>query len=220
MGDFKMSDAPLVQVNADASGPPIDIQASSAFPPDKSSMADATVSDAKGLGDVMPTPDGHLKLAEEVHQYVREYIRNADQKATFFFAAATAGLAFLNGRGAVSRWFKSPETWTLIDGLAFIAMVGLAAAATVLLAVVFPRLKRSGHGIVFFNAIAEHVTANEYAADVVRHTPADVARIKLHHVYELAKVCRAKYRTLVVGFWLGGVATVAALLYLLLARVV
>ena len=30
------------------------------------------------------------KFSEEVHNYVREYIRNADQKATFFFATLTA----------------------------------------------------------------------------------------------------------------------------------
>jgi hypothetical protein len=38
----------------------------------------------------------HAKFSQDTHDYLREYIRNADQKATFFFAALTALLAFLN----------------------------------------------------------------------------------------------------------------------------
>src|SRR2546425_224384 len=51
-----------------------------------------------GLEDKVPAgpssapPADHAKFAEEVHNYIREYIRNADQKATSFFAAATAML--------------------------------------------------------------------------------------------------------------------------------
>ncbi|MEP6653196.1 MAG: Pycsar system effector family protein [Myxococcales bacterium] len=213
-----MSHTPPTQADANALPRSIDLPVIAEHPVDKFLVAPAASLDANAVPDVAPSADGHLKLAEEIHQYVREYIRNADQKATFAFAAATAGLAFLNGRGGVSRWFKAPDTWTLIDGLAFAAMAGLAVAAAVLLAVVLPRLKRSGPGIVFFNSIAEHKSASEYAAEVVRHTPGDVVDIKLHHAYDLAKVCRAKYRTLVVGFWIGGIGAMATLLYLLLVR--
>src|ERR1035441_7419098 len=55
----------------------------------------------KQAASPVPTPspvaaDYHAKFAEEVHNYLREYIRNADQKAAFFFAGATALLAFLH----------------------------------------------------------------------------------------------------------------------------
>ena len=37
-----------------------------------------------------------LKFAEETHQYVRDYIRQADQKATFLFVGSSTLLAYLN----------------------------------------------------------------------------------------------------------------------------
>lgn len=163
-------------------------------------------------------PEGHAKFAEEVHQYVREYIRNADQKAAFFFAASTAVLAFLHSRGTAARWLKSPTGWSFVDTLAFIAMGGLAVAAGVMLSVVMPRLKGSKRGLIYFNAVAEHESSMEYADEVTRRSAAEISRIKLQHTYDLAKICRAKYRVLVTGFWIGGVGAVAALSYLFLAR--
>lgn len=168
---------------------------------------------------VSPDLDMQTKFAEETHQYIREYIRNADQKAGFFFAAMTAVLAFLHSHASTSKWLKSPIEWTFIDALAFSAMAGLAAGACMLLAVIFPRLKGSKRGILFFNAIVEHESSAEYADEVFRLTASDLVRVKLQHAYDLAKVCRAKYRILMIGFWIGGVGTVSALLYLVMARV-
>ena len=171
--------------------------------------------DLKQVTTSLPTAD-HAEFAGEVHQYVREYIRNADQKAAFFFASATALLAFLHSRGAATRWLKAPAGWSLSDTLAFIAMVGLALGAVVLLAVVFPRLKGSKRGIIYFSGIAEYETSTEYADDVSRRALPDFVRAKLQHGHELANVCRRKYRTLVVGLWIGSVGAGAALLYLLI----
>ena len=95
-------------------------------------------------------------------------------------------------------------------------MVGLAASACVFLAVVFPRLKGSRRGILFFNAIAEHKLSNEYTDDVFHRTLVELSRIKLNHAYDLSKVCRSKYKILRLGFWLGSTGTVAALLFLFL----
>ena len=164
------------------------------------------------------TPDAyHAKFAEEIHNYLREYIRNADQKATFFFAAATALLAFLNTRGGPSRWLKNVQTWSMVDGLSFVAMLFLALSAGVLLSVVFPRLKGSRRGIIFFNAIAEYDSGQEYAANVLCQSTSDIVAAKLHHTFDLSKVCVAKYRVLRIGFWLGGIGVATTLLYLLLA---
>lgn len=166
---------------------------------------------------VLPAPsEGHAKFADAVHQYVREYIRNADQKAAFFFAATTALLAFLHSRNAASRWLRAPGTWNLTDLIAFLAMVGLAGAAGVLLSVVFPRLKGSRRGILFFNAIAEYDSASEYAEDVLRQPAADFARIQLQHAFELSRICRRKYRALTLGLYIGCAGAGATLVYLLL----
>ena len=181
----------------------------------------ATEGDSTGSDVMQPSgsnlpQDYHIKFAEEAHQYVREYIRNADQKAGFFFAAATAILAFLYNNNTNSRWLKPIQAWSLPDALAFIAMAGLAAGACVFLMVVFPRLKGSRRGLIFFNAIAEHDSGVEYADEVSRRTSGELARIKLQHAFDLSLVCKAKYQVLRAGFWLSSTGAIATLLFLLL----
>lgn len=161
-------------------------------------------------------PDSILKAAEELHQYVREYIRNADQKAAFFFAGCTAMLAYLHAQETSARWLKPLATWQFFDMLAFVGMAGLALGAAGCLTVVFPRLGGSKRGIIYFGAIVEHDSSSEYAAEVLRTPPVDVARLKLQHVYDLAKVCRSKYRALVASFTAGAIGAGTAILYLLI----
>jgi hypothetical protein len=158
------------------------------------------------------------KFSEEVHNYVREHIRNADQKATFFFAALTAILAFLNTQSVPGRWLKDIREWSFVDTLGFVSMIGLACGAGILLAVVFPRLKGSRRGILFFNAIAEYENSAEYAEDVLIRSEDYLVRTKLQHCFDLAKVCRAKYRMLRIGFWVGSTGVATALLFLILAK--
>jgi hypothetical protein len=71
-----------------------------------------------------------------------------------------------------------------------VSMIGLAVGAGILLSVIFPRLKGSRRGILFFNAIAEYDSS------------------KLQHCYDLSKVCSAKYR----------IAATALLFLLLLSK--
>lgn len=186
-----------------------------------------TVEAVPGGADKLPThtnntsrvvADYHIKFADEAHNYVREYIRNADQKATFFFAALTAILAFLNTQHVPSRWLKNVAQWSFVDALGFISMLGLAVGAGVLLAVVFPRLKGSKRGILFFNAITEYESSTEYAEDVLARGTEVLVRAKLQHCYDLSKVCSDKYRMLRIGFWVGSIGTATALLFLLLAN--
>jgi hypothetical protein len=169
----------------------------------------------KEVREPVPPPE-HARFAEELHQYLREYIRAADQKAAFFFASATAVLAFLHSQRTAARWLKTPTSWSLGDTLAFLAMTGLATAAAVFLAVVFPRLKGSKRSIIYFGGIAEYETAAEYANDIARHQASDLIQAKLHHAHALASICHRKYRTLLAGFWIGAVGAGATLLYLLI----
>ena len=157
-------------------------------------------------------------FSEEVHNYIREHIRNADAKATFFFAALTAILAFLNTQNVPARWLKDVRTWSFVDALGFVSMFGIAAGAVILLGVVFPRLKGSARGILFFKAIAAHDNPSDYAEEVLARSEHDLVRSKLQHCYELSKVCSAKYRLLRIGFWVGSVGVAATILYLLLAK--
>src|SRR5260221_7508073 len=162
--------------------------------------------------------DCHSKFSDDTHSYIRECIRNADQKAAFFFAALTTILAFLNAQNVPTRWLKDVRLWSFVDALGFVSTLGLAAGAVTLLAVVFPRLKGSRRGLLFFTAIPEYDTSSGYANDVLGGTGDDLVRARLHHCYELSKVCSSKYRTLRIGFWVGSVGAAAALLFLLLAK--
>jgi len=157
------------------------------------------------------------EFAEETHQYVREYIRQADLKAAFFFAGATALIAFLYKANLVQRWVKLPTQWLFVDMLSFVATVGLAASVIACLATIFPRLKGSKRGNVFFGAIAEFESRKEYATDVLQQNIAELMEAKLCHVYDLAVVCGQKYSVLKIGQWAGAIGLVAMVFLLLLA---
>lgn len=130
----------------------------------------------------------------------------------------TAILAFLNTQNVPSRWLKDVRQWSFVDALGFVSMLGLAVGAGILLAVVFPRLKGSRRGILFFNAIAEYGNSAEYVEDVLVHSGDYLVRTKLQHCYDLSKVCRAKYRMLRIGFWVGSIGAATTLLFLVLAK--
>lgn len=161
------------------------------------------------------TVDHRLKFAEEAHQYIREYIRLADQKATFFFTGGTALLAFLYKDGVSARWLKPPMTWNILDMTAFVAMAALAVAAFISLLVIIPRTPGSRRGFLFWEAIAEYEAGRNYADDVAQLSSATLLQIKAEHCYDLAKVCRRKYTLLRLGLRVGAVALAASLLVFL-----
>lgn len=163
------------------------------------------------------TTELQWKFAEETHQYVREYIRQADLKAAFFFAGATALIAFLYKANLVQRWVKLPTQWLFVDMLSFIATVGLAASVLACLATVFPRLKGSKRGHVFFGAVAEFESRREYASDALQRAIVELIEEKLCHVHDLAVVCEQKYSILRIGQWAGAIGVVAMVFLLLLA---
>lgn len=155
-----------------------------------------------------------LKFSEETHQYVREYIRLADQKATFFFAGSTALLAFLHKLGMANKWVVNPMTWGIVDILAFVATTGLILSAVACLATVIPRLSGSKRGLVFFAAIREYDSAQDYASEVIKQTSSALCEAKLRHTYDLSLVCTEKYNVLRWGQWFGAAGVVATLLLL------
>ena len=166
------------------------------------------------IDDLKKVQEFRLKFAEETHQYVREYIRLADQKATFFFAGATALLAYLHKLELTNIWMSSPKTWGLIEMLALAATVGLIISTICSLATVVPRLGGSRRGLIFFAAIAEYEGAKEYVADLMRQDTTALCEAKLRHAYELSIVCKRKYSTLIFGQWAGALGVLAVLLLL------
>ncbi|WP_291812321.1 Pycsar system effector family protein [Limnobacter sp.] len=157
-----------------------------------------------------------LKFSEETHQYVREYIRLADQKATFFFAGATALLAYLSKLGMTNKWLANPKMWGLVDMLAFLATVGLILSAVACLVTVIPRLNGSRRGLIFFAAIREYESAPDYASEVMKQSQSALCEAKLRHTYELSIVCKEKYSVLCWGQWFGAAGVLATLFLLVI----
>lgn len=166
--------------------------------------------------DSKKEPEIRLKFAEDTHQYVREYIRLADQKAIFFFAGATALLAYLHKVGLTNVWLNSPISWKLLNMLAFVATTSLVLCAVACLATVLPRLEGTKRGVIFFAAIFEYETSNEYASDVMKKSPSELCEAKLKHTHDLSVICKMKYDALRWGQWIGAVAVISSLLLLVL----
>ncbi len=153
-------------------------------------------------------------FASEVHSYISDYIRLADQNAAFLFAAVGATLTFLNSRGVTKLWIKDPLGWSLSEGVAFFAVVGLLASATASAIVLLPRKKGSRTGLVSWGAISKCRSADEYTQLVRATEPGGLTEAKLEHCFELSRVCTSKNGALAWALWSGGVGFVATLLYL------
>jgi hypothetical protein len=155
------------------------------------------------------------EFADSVHDYVREYIRLADQKATFFFAGATALLAFLYNKGISARWLKPVMTWNILDTVAFIAMIALAIGAFLSLVVVIPKTRGSKRGFFFWEAVAEYDNGRSYADDISTLSPATLFQAKAEHCFDLSRVCRTKYGMLRLALWFCAVGLGAAMIVFL-----
>ena len=162
--------------------------------------------------------ESQWKFAEETHRYIREYIRQADQKAAFFFAGATALIAFLYKANLVDVWLKAPTHWVLTDVLSFGATFWLSVSAVACAATILPRLRGSKRGIVFFGAISECQSSSDYVAEVRRKAPGELINAKLSHVYDLARICNTKYSVLKIGLWSGAIGVAFTVLLLVFAK--
>lgn len=173
--------------------------------------------EASAIEPVSKEMEVRLKYSEEVHQYIREYIRLADQKAAFFFAVSSALIAYINSKGHLTAWLVCPSEWGRPEPLAFLSVVFLLASLLACLLVVAPRLTGSAKGIIFFNAVASYSTQQEYAAKVASLSPASLCEEKLKHAYDISKVCRRKYQALFYAIWCGAIGVLSTALLLLSA---
>ena len=155
--------------------------------------------------------DAKGEFSAFAHQYIRDYIKLADQKATLFFTGATALLAFMYNENVSARWLKPPMQWNIPDAIAFVAMVALAAGALLALIVIIPRTLGSRRGFLFWEAIAEYETGRQYSDELSLLSGPSLVQVKAEHCYDLAVVCRQKYRMLRCALWTGAVGLAGAL---------
>ena len=158
-------------------------------------------------------------FADQTHSYIREYIKTADQKATFYFAFFAAIIAYSDTTGFLRQWIVDLSNWKMQEFVSFLSSLLLILSAFGFLWVVKPRLSGSKKGIVFFNAIAEFDSQGEYINEMASLSAIKLYEEKVKHSFELAKICSRKYRILGISLWLGGVGFVLLVLLLVFGRI-
>ncbi|WP_459880667.1 Pycsar system effector family protein [Desulfothermus naphthae] len=99
--------------------------------------------------------------------------------------------------------------------LVFVSVIGLAMSCMLAVAVVFPKLKGSRRGYIFWESISEFESASSFSNSVQQLDNQSLTNELLNHVYELAVVCKEKYRILNWSLRIGAVAAVSTILYLI-----
>lgn len=162
-----------------------------------------------------PSEENKLSFAQHTHLYIRDYIKLADTKAAFTFTIGAGLLAYLFEKEVAKSWLKAVSEWSLIDLIAFLAMFGLAISCILAIAVVFPRVKGSRRGHIFWSGIAEFGSPVEYVDSTTRLTEANVTSETLKHCYELSIICRSKYNILNYALIVGSVGAISTIVFLL-----
>jgi len=158
--------------------------------------------------------DSHATFTNDLHGYIRSHIQLADQKAAFLFAAVGTMLAFLHNKGITKIWMTDPRQWHSPEVLALVAEVGLLIGALAAFWVIVPRLRGAPRGIIYWKSITLFENKNEYAKHILSCEGEALTAAKLEHCYELAFICRQKYKAVSVGLWCGGIGLLAGIFYL------
>jgi hypothetical protein len=177
---------------------------------------DAGISRSLGTG----TCEALNSLPEFVHQYLRDFIVLADQKAGVIFTVASALVGYLFSQ-KVTGPLHNPSTLTVAGVLGLGGALCLVASAVCALLVVIPRLRTGVEsGVVFWEEIGQFPTAAAYAGKVAGLTAGDAGDALSRHCYALAGICQKKYRMLTRSLWAGGLGFVMAIAHLLMAQTV
>jgi hypothetical protein len=172
----------------------------------------AASQDKGGLVRVAEQADVPAKaqFAAEQVSYINSYISLADTKAAWVFAIPAAVLAYLSAQQEVWTLLTSPGSFGA-KALTLITVFLLLVSAAAGFAVIVPRLGGSTGGVVYFGAVASRKSAGDYLANLAPLTQASLVNARLHHSFELARVCRRKYHMLQVAMWSGVTALMAML---------
>jgi hypothetical protein len=150
------------------------------------------------------------EMAEKGMLRLRESMRNADLIAVALVAMLISILGFLITHNAPAGLFKTFGRWSLADAVGLLSLSALAIAAGMMLAVLYPK-RRS---VEDESRVLDAMTKPENSLFL----PARVASALQEDFYEMTVACAAKYRTLRLGFWVGVVAALLSLLFLILSK--
>jgi len=142
-------------------------------------------------------------VADFMHGPLVQTIVMADRKAGILFTLVSAALLFLFTRMPTPLWSGQGAAWSVV-------VVLLIAAAASAFLVIFPRIRRRDN-VYFWGSVAEHDSPDAFIAKVNRQESADLARAKMVYCYDLACICRRKFRLLKIAM----LATAAGLVLFL-----
>ena len=156
--------------------------------------------------------EDRTQFAVSTRSFLQDQIGLADSKAG---AVSTISILFLAyvvrvgaGPGGVGQLSTtSLEPWLLVGGL-----LALGTGVALALSVVVPRIAGHPDGLVFWQAILEYPTADEYAEAVGSLEPEEIAAGLLRDCHRLSEVCERKFAVL---RWAMGAASLGLLLSLL-----
>ena len=160
-----------------------------------------------------------LEISMHIHCYVREYIALADKKAGFVFAGSAALLAFLYQKGATLQLLVNPGSWRFVDFVGVSALLGVIMSCFFAISVVFPRLRGSQKGFIFWLSIGKYQNSEAYSTKAQSLSQSEMNRELTSHAYELSKVCVCKYQNIRRSMISGVIGAVLAIVYFTLLSI-
>lgn len=144
----------------------------------------------------------HTDFAQFHESYVSRYIGLADTKASWAFAIAAGAIGYMAGNDHIRATLHTG--WGPPTALYVTAAALLLTSAIFSFLVIAPRLgSYSGEGLVYFGAVAQRKSADEYVSAIASQSEAQLTEARLKHCYEISGICARKYaflgKAIVVG---------------------
>ena len=155
-------------------------------------------------------PADQKDFASLVHQYTRDFIKFADQKAAFIFAVASATLAFLVKQGAHKSLLIPIRDRGFSEWAAFLSCLLVGFSGLLSLLVVLPRLRGRGEGLIYWKGVVKSGSAPGFVSRVRQLRSGQLTNVVLEHCYEMAEIADRKYELLKWAMWFGAFGAVAA----------
>lgn len=150
--------------------------------------------------------------------YLRQYIQQADTKASWLFAANSAVLIWIIANQDFKRQILLKDSVVIYYAIIIMA-VSFLLSCGFLINVIRPRSVGSlKSGVVYFRDVASFRNSDAYICEVERRTDEELFHDRLRSQYAMSKICSRKYRWLNAASFLSVVAfSLAILLHLWLS---
>jgi hypothetical protein len=162
-----------------------------------------------------PSPNGDFVW--HAHAYTNDYIRFADTKAGAVIAWCSGLIAALFA-AKVHHHFMHASNSTVLGLLALVAFAALSAGLLAAFGAIHPRLWSSTEqvGFIFWERVRRHRDAAAFWEELKKHQAAAcLTEETAGHLYDLAGICKSKYRWVAWSMWLALAGSVAGALVVL-----